>query len=196
MIPLTLRAMSETRHHPARSSGRLAAALPLVLALLAFAVFPSLVQADSAGVIYGEAPPTVPGKKKTPTHEDGTPAHSSNTDTGGSTAPGGSGGSGDSGGSSAGSPSTGANDNPSTGGSGEPRQGDQGKASTGSQQGGSVDSRQPVSTAQPDDQSSSSPLVPILIAIAALAAISIGAVVIRQRRQGGGPDAAVSPKVG
>jgi hypothetical protein len=38
-------------------------------------------------------------------------------------------------------------------------------------------------------------LVPILIALAVLAAISIGAVVIRQRRQNGdGPGAAVSPK--
>ena len=44
------------------------------------------------------------------------------------------------------------------------------------------------------DDGSSSPLVPILIAIAALAAISIAAVVIRNRRQGDGPDTGVSPK--
>jgi hypothetical protein len=36
--------------------------------------------------------------------------------------------------------------------------------------------------------------VPILIAIAVLAAISIGVVVFRQRRQGRGPDAQVSPE--
>jgi hypothetical protein len=36
--------------------------------------------------------------------------------------------------------------------------------------------------------------VPILIAVAALAAISIGAVVIRQRRQSRGGGSAVSPK--
>lgn len=42
------------------------------------------------------------------------------------------------------------------------------------------------------DGGSSSPLVPILIAIAALAAISIAAVVIRQRRRGG-PGSPVSP---
>jgi hypothetical protein len=36
---------------------------------------------------------------------------------------------------------------------------------------------------EPDTHAGSSPVVPILIAIAALAAISIGAVVIRQRRR-------------
>jgi hypothetical protein len=36
--------------------------------------------------------------------------------------------------------------------------------------------------------------VPVLIAIAALAAISVGAVMIRQRRQRRGPTAAASPE--
>ena len=40
----------------------------------------------------------------------------------------------------------------------------------------------------------SSPLVPILIAIAVLAAISIGVVMMRQRRQRRGPGSSVSPK--
>lgn len=43
-----------------------------------------------------------------------------------------------------------------------------------------------------DDGGSSSPLVPILIAIAVLAAISIGVVVMRQRRRD--PGTPVSPK--
>jgi hypothetical protein len=43
-----------------------------------------------------------------------------------------------------------------------------------------------------EDDSSSSPLVPILIAIVVLAAISIGAYYYRQRRQGADPS--VSPK--
>jgi hypothetical protein len=50
-----------------------------------------------------------------------------------------------------------------------------------------------VSDAQPaSDDGGSSPLVPILIAIAALAAVSIGVVVMRNRR--GGSDSPVSPK--
>ncbi len=46
-----------------------------------------------------------------------------------------------------------------------------------------------------DDGGGSSPLVPILIAVAVLAAISIGAVIYRQRRQdSGGSGSPVSPK--
>jgi hypothetical protein len=43
---------------------------------------------------------------------------------------------------------------------------------------------------------SSSPLVPILIAIAVLAAISIGAVLYRQRRQRSEPGASATPEAG
>jgi hypothetical protein len=39
-------------------------------------------------------------------------------------------------------------------------------------------------------------VAPILIAVAVLAAISIGAYVYRQRRQRGGPDTRVSPEAG
>lgn len=186
--------MIGTRHLPARSSGRLAFALPLVLALLAFALSPGLAQADSSGVIYGEAPPTVPGKKKT-VGEDETRAHGSNTDSGGSTAPGGSGGSGGGSGSQAGSS---GGTNPSTGGSDSAGQGADGKRGTAAGETGSVQSSQPVTTpaAADEDRSSSSPLVPILIAIAILAAISIGAVLIKQRRQRDGSDGSVAPKVG
>ncbi len=52
----------------------------------------------------------------------------------------------------------------------------------------------PVSSPTEADDSSSSPLVPVLIAVAILAAISIGAVVLKQRRQRDEPDGAVSPK--
>lgn len=44
------------------------------------------------------------------------------------------------------------------------------------------------------DDDSSSPLVPILIAVAVLAAISVGAVLYRQRR--GGSGGLFSPKAG
>jgi cobalamin biosynthesis Mg chelatase CobN len=63
----------------------------------------------------------------------------------------------------------------------------------------SISAEKPVSTqtGQPASHSSgggSSPLVPILIAVAVLAAISIGAVIYRQRRQGnGGSGSPVSP---
>lgn len=87
-----------------------------------------------------------------------------------------------------------------SGGSGDAKTGDDGGTGQGSPGNGSnvsdnvaVGEPTPVAnSAQPsDDGGSSSPLVPILIAIAALAAISIGAVVIRQRRGSGGQ---VSPK--
>jgi MYXO-CTERM domain-containing protein len=54
-----------------------------------------------------------------------------------------------------------------------------------------VDAGQPASSESDDD---SSPLPAILIAIAVLAAISIGAVLLRQRRRGGDPNAPASPE--
>ncbi len=50
------------------------------------------------------------------------------------------------------------------------------------------------STKQASDDGSSSPLVPILIAIAVLAAISLAAVMIRQRRQRQGSTTPVSSR--
>jgi hypothetical protein len=49
-----------------------------------------------------------------------------------------------------------------------------------------VQQAHPLSTTTPADDDSSSPLVPILIAVAVLAAISVGAVLVRQRRGSGG----------
>jgi hypothetical protein len=51
-----------------------------------------------------------------------------------------------------------------------------------------------VPTSESDDGGSSSPLVPILVAIAVLAAISVAVVMIRQRRQRRGPTATASPE--
>lgn len=51
-----------------------------------------------------------------------------------------------------------------------------------------------VPTSSSSDDSGSSPLVPILIAIAVLAAISVAVVMIRQRRQRGGPTGTTSPE--
>jgi cobalamin biosynthesis Mg chelatase CobN len=51
-----------------------------------------------------------------------------------------------------------------------------------------------LKTSQSSEGGGSSPLVPILIAIALLAAISVAAVMIRQRRQRRGPTSTASPE--
>jgi cobalamin biosynthesis Mg chelatase CobN len=182
--------MNSIPHFQARSSVRPAFALLSVLALLALACFPVLAQADSIGPQYETEVPTVTGHTTPPTKTSGggTPANSS-TAGGGSTHTNASG-------SGSGDPS-GASNNPSTDGGDGTGQGSQGNGSTAGkgsgQQVGSLAGGQPVSSQSASDDSSS-PLIPILIAIAALAAISIGAVVIRQRRQRQGSGARVSPK--
>lgn len=79
------------------------------------------------------------------------------------------------------------------GGSGQGKPG--GSAKSGAKK--AVPNPQTVS-AKPASHSDggSSPLVPILIAIAVLAAVSVAVVMIRQRRQrnSGGPSAAASPE--
>ncbi|HEX5593520.1 MAG TPA: hypothetical protein VFX35_09240 [Solirubrobacterales bacterium] len=94
--------------------------------------------------------------------------------------------------------------NGSQGGGSQGAQGNQGSTGNGGQPGsgsndagGSVGEGKPVvnlgeNTADATEDDSSSPLVPILIAIVVLAAISIGAFYYRQRRQGAG--SSVSPK--
>lgn len=98
----------------------------------------------------------------------------------------------------------GGNDGSGTGGGANPGQGNQGagdrdgKAADGSKPaGGELKDAKPItsfdSTAAPaSDDDGSSPLVPILIAIAVLAAISVGAFLYRQRRQD--PTSPISPK--
>lgn len=55
-------------------------------------------------------------------------------------------------------------------------------------------SGQPSATASHESDDGSSPLVPILIAIAALAAISIATVMVRARRQRGEGGTPISPE--
>ncbi len=178
--------MHGMRHCRARNSGHSAFWLLSVFALLAFACFPLLAQADSTGAQYEDAVPVVTGHKTPPS---GPPAHLSKTGGGApahtGTVPGSKGGSSKDNpsatGNGAGTESNGATDQ------GSPANGSNDKTPTpqqGSQLAGSTSS----------SGSGSSPLVPILIAIAALAAISIGAVMVRQRRQRRGPGASVSPK--
>jgi cobalamin biosynthesis Mg chelatase CobN len=157
------------------------------------AFFPSLVQArESSGIQYESEVPTVPS------HESIPPAkhHGSNTqsegesEASGSNAPGG-GGTGNGGSNKGGGAHSGQSKQGSPGGSGGTGTG------TKSAKGGKVAQSQPIVNAshpvEGSSEGSSSPLVPILIAIAVLAAISVGAFYFRQRRQGEGPDSSDSP---
>lgn len=85
--------------------------------------------------------------------------------------------------------------NPGSGSDGGTGQGSPGKGSNADgSQAGNPQSLQQGSPARAESSSddSSSPLIPILIAVALLAAISVGAVLYRQRRQR--PGTSVSPK--
>ncbi len=141
--------------------------------------------------MYDPKVPTVPGKTKQEKETDPKAKDSSKE---GATAPVGGGGT-DGGDSGSGVPS--GNGNPSTPGGTDAGQDKSGNTSPavknqGNQQPKTSQGQPPASESAADD--SSSPLVPILIAIAALAAISIGVIVIRQRRQRDAPGAPVSPK--
>jgi cobalamin biosynthesis Mg chelatase CobN len=171
-----------------------------VIALLALACLPSLALAgDSSEIEYQNAVPNPYGENN-PTHHQhhhSPPvAHSSET---GGTAPGGS-GSGSSRGGSSGGGSTSSNGGGSparTGNGGGTGQGSPGSGAGGKEspsvQGGNHAGEAPAS--QSGEGGGSSPLVPILIAIAVLAAISVGAVMYRQRRQRDvGSSRSVSPE--
>jgi cobalamin biosynthesis Mg chelatase CobN len=189
--------MRPTQNRPASHRYLLVSAL---LALLALALSPVTALGDSSGTQYEDALPTADGGKK-----NDPPAKSSTTN-GGASAPSANSGSSDSG--SSGSSSEGSSSESggaaatTAGGDGGTGQGSQDKSqdgggNQGAQDKGQATSRQPASqvtsaTETSDDDGGSSPLVPILIAIAILAAISVGAVVMRQRRQRGGTS--VSPK--
>lgn len=152
------------------------------------ACFPGLAQAEEAtGPQYNPEIPTVENKESSNPPKNG--GDSNGGDAGASGTPDGAG-------------VAGKNDSGS-GNGGNNGQGSQGSGKSGAGQGpgagaaeGKIDGSKPISSfGEPVSQTSddgSSPLVPILIAIAALAAISIGAYYYRQRRQG--PDSPVSPK--
>jgi hypothetical protein len=184
LIPLTLRAMHPTPHPHGRSLERPAFALFSVLALLAFACFPVLAQAET---VYESEQTTLPGETvKNPSghknhhQSEGSPQ----ADASGAPEGGGSRSKSQNGASKGSNPST-----PGGGGQDQSKQGDDASKSQG-QPVGNVQAAQPVSSTAADD-GSSSPLVPILIAVAVLAAISIGAVLVRQRRDS---DGSFSPK--
>jgi cobalamin biosynthesis Mg chelatase CobN len=175
-----------------------------VSALFALALFPVLVQADSSGIQYSDAPPTATGKEPVHTEANEPPAKSSKSPNGGGSATSKNGSSesnSSEGGSSAGSTSSGSDGGSSgptgtSGGNSAGQQGSPDKTSSGTptnglQTSGQVNSK-PASTQS--DSGGSSPLIPILIAIAVLALISFGAMMIKQRRQRGASSSRVSPK--
>jgi cobalamin biosynthesis Mg chelatase CobN len=205
--------MQGAHHRPARSSARSFFALPSVLALLALALFPVLAHAESSsGTVYevegavptikSEATTKTPAKEKSATHSKS----SNNAAAEGSAVKNGGGQSSKEPGdeaegeseegqkSSAGGGTGGGNGNPPKGTGGE---------GGGSKSGGASKSQNGISESKelPKTQSGtnvsessggSSPVVPILIAVVVLAAISIGVVLYRQRKSGQGPDRRVS----
>jgi hypothetical protein len=188
-FPLTSPAMFGMRQSPARLRGRSILALSTMALLALGCCLPVLAQAESSARLeYQDAPPTVPGH--TAANDKESTAHKA-------TAGGGSGG--DTGSPGGGSAKDGSSDK--TAGAGDGGGGDQqgsqgdrtGKASGNGKQSAHSDAKPSAS----EGEGGSSPLVPILIAIVVLAAISIGVVVMRQRRRSdpssGSP---VSPEAG
>jgi hypothetical protein len=167
-----------------------------VLALLALASFPAVVQArEATGPQYETELPNLPeeqGSGGGGGHHNGSNG-GGNEGAGASNSPEGhkSGGGGTTNPGAGGGSHTGQGSQGPEGSSGNPGNG-AGNAKNGVT--GLADNQQvkPGVNASSTEDNSSSPLVPILIAIAVLAAISIGAFYYRQRRQGAG--SSVSPK--
>jgi cobalamin biosynthesis Mg chelatase CobN len=182
-----------------------------VLALLALALFPVLAHAENSNeAIYtpevpsiestgSTAPKTHKESSATPHKSSNNPAaHSSAAETGGTGSEGPEGeAEGESEGnqkSSGGAGGTGGNGNPPKAGGGE---GGGSKSGGTSKSAGGISEAQAVATKSPgagasESSGGSSPVVPILIAVVLLAAISIGVVLYRQRKSGQGPDSRVS----
>lgn len=186
--------MPRTRSPRARSSALPAVSLLSVLAVLAFACSPALAHAEEAtGPVYETEVPTVPHEQS-----PGGGGHSGGSNGGGN------GGAGAGISNTPGENGTGGGKAPGAGGGSHTGQGSQGAEGNGSQSAdgekspkGGVVENQTIANPAPGrststEGDSSSPLVPILIAIVVLAAISIGAFYYRQRRQGAG--SSVSPK--
>lgn len=167
-----------------------------VSALLAFALFPGLAVAqDSSGIQYSDAPPTPTGKSS---QDD--PANASNADradrSGQSSTPTGS------------TPNAKSRDGEQDGGGavGKGEDGGQGKGGGGKDHAaghgggdrggdkGAAPQVDPAPTAA--DDGGSSPLVPILIALAVLGAVSFAVVAMRRRGEDADSGAPASPGPG
>jgi cobalamin biosynthesis Mg chelatase CobN len=173
--------------------------LSSLLALLALACFPIFAQADSSGVQYETALPNAEGKGPSQNEQiaesSESPSHS-----GGATAPTGggyaSGGSGSNSSMEGSSASGGSNGGHAAAGGGTTQGSqDSGKARKHAAAG----QKQPVAhNAAPVEggDNGSSPVIPILIAVLVLAAISVGAYLLRQKRQRDAGGASLSTKAG
>ncbi len=183
--------MNRIRQRP-RGSGRSTLVLSSVLALLALACFPIFAEAAGSGTVeYDPGLPNDGGKaqneqiaksSESPEGSGGSPTGSTDTGQGSY--------SDESPSSEGGGTATKTGDGGK--GEGNPGKGNNPPAKAGVQAGAPVAEANKAST----DDGGSSPLVPILIAIAVLAAISIAAVAIRQRRQRSDTGTPLSTKAG
>jgi hypothetical protein len=183
--------MNWIRRHETHGSGRSALLLSSVLALLALACFPILAQADSGTIEYDPALPGDGGAKQ----NENIAKSSESPRSGGAEAP----------------PSTGSSESyseeapPSSESESTGTTGNVGTGQGNSDKGNNPPAKAKVQPATPiakstpnrsEDDGGSSPLLPILIGVLALAAISIAAIVIRQRRQRDGSSHSLSTKAG
>jgi cobalamin biosynthesis Mg chelatase CobN len=172
-------------------SGQLVLGLVSVLALLALVPVPAVAQAtDAYGAQYEDVPPVPTGNKKAKNDASAdTPGASGQDAQAGA-------GSGGSGGDSSGG-SSGAGANAQAEGKGDKGQSSPGPGS-GKNEGKPLQSSdRAAATTSEEDDGGSSPLVPILLAVLVLAAISVGAVMLSKRRQradSGDSGAPVSPE--
>jgi cobalamin biosynthesis Mg chelatase CobN len=188
--------MLGSRHHQARGSGRSVFSLLSVLAVLAFALFPVSASADSSGYEYENAVPSPTGEAhKAPLvgggDEEDKNAHAS--ENGGATGGTGPGSGGDSSEGGNGSTPVGQDSGENKGGNGSTNTQHVGD---GKDAGGQAEklTAVPDSTQTSGDDGGSSPIVPILIVVALLAAISVGVVYWQRRRGSDAPP--ITPKAG
>jgi hypothetical protein len=162
-----------------------------VFALSASMLFPALAQAESSSEVQYKEAISGPYGGNPPVHKE--PSANSSND-GGNTSPASKSPTSSEKGSSGGSPYSKTEGTGGSGGTGQssPEAGSKGGEAPPVNHSGQA---QPAAQSVPhSDGGGSSPLVPILIAIAALAAISIGAVMLRARRQRAGSGTPVSPE--
>jgi len=186
------------RHRRAPQWGRLSLLMSVIA--LALACSPAFAQAEctsSSCVQYTESIPKPEGEN-TPQGHQKTPAKASKTgqDGGSPSQPGGSKGPKEAEGSeeSEASEKEGAVGGGNGGGNGQGKPGASAHGGDKKAVHPAAQNQSGVQASKSDDGGGSSPLVPILIAIAVLAAISVAVVMIRQRRQRGGPTASASPE--
>lgn len=189
--------MHGMRRHSTRATGALALWLLSASVLLALVWGGAVAHAtDSSGIQYSDAPPTVTGDNPPKESAGGTsPARTSKAD-GGATAPRTDGSDPQSSGgkSSADDQSSSQGDKPTADDDGDNGQSSPDAGSTGKRAQAQEDGQQLAVPASSDDDDGSSPLVPILIAMLVLAAISAGVVLFRARRQDGEPGEPAAPR--